>query len=351
MGEKNIRRIKSLTGLKAIAMLLIFWWHSALPNPSVDLGARCCEFFFVASGFLFASNHYTNDAMTLIDAIKYVLKKSIKIYPIYLLTFLVEVVLQGISNGTDIVNAVLDIFMLQSWSTSQSVFFSFNGTLWFAASLMYSYLLGCLVMGLLRGMRKVSVLLVLFAVCRYLIEYLNVKYGDAFLTINVHVNPFVRSLEFCCGMATASLGISIKDKIDKIDNRVYTLIEALVMVLVVGLVVKMEGIWLRAVYVYLFCALVMVFSFDKGLVSCVVSMKPLLYFGNIQLEFYMIHTIVCKTIQPLVTWSWWNWYFETALICFCVTLCCVGIYRFLFKRNMEKQMCKLVMKIEKSICG
>lgn len=48
-----MQRIGSLAGLKVIALLLLFWWHSPIPNPNVDIGARVCEFFFVVSGFWF----------------------------------------------------------------------------------------------------------------------------------------------------------------------------------------------------------------------------------------------------------------------------------------------------------
>ena len=56
--SKKPKRIDSLTGLKAIAMLSLFWWHSPIPNPPADLGARACEILFVASGFLVGYNYF-----------------------------------------------------------------------------------------------------------------------------------------------------------------------------------------------------------------------------------------------------------------------------------------------------
>ena len=49
MKSKNFaqQHLSSFGGIKVIAMLLLFWWHSSIPIPNVDLGARTCELLFV----------------------------------------------------------------------------------------------------------------------------------------------------------------------------------------------------------------------------------------------------------------------------------------------------------------
>lgn len=48
-------RLHAIAGLKIVALMVIFYWHSPLPKVGMpDLGARCVELFFVASGFLVA---------------------------------------------------------------------------------------------------------------------------------------------------------------------------------------------------------------------------------------------------------------------------------------------------------
>lgn len=53
MKSKNFaqQHLSSFWGIKVIAMLLLFWWHSSIPIPNVDLGARTCELLFVTSVF------------------------------------------------------------------------------------------------------------------------------------------------------------------------------------------------------------------------------------------------------------------------------------------------------------
>lgn len=49
---KEKTMINSLTGIKVIALLLLFVHHSSLPKLPFELGSRMCELLFVISGFL-----------------------------------------------------------------------------------------------------------------------------------------------------------------------------------------------------------------------------------------------------------------------------------------------------------
>lgn len=44
--ENGAEKLNSFSGLKLIALMMIFWWHSDFQKPILDLGARACEFFF-----------------------------------------------------------------------------------------------------------------------------------------------------------------------------------------------------------------------------------------------------------------------------------------------------------------
>lgn len=52
-----MKKIESFNSLKAIMLLILFYWHSPIPRYGLgDLGARTCEFLFVISGFCVAYN-------------------------------------------------------------------------------------------------------------------------------------------------------------------------------------------------------------------------------------------------------------------------------------------------------
>ena len=122
-GNKKIR-IKSLMGLKVIAIFLLFWWHSAIPNPNVDLGARTCEFFFIVWGFLVAYNYSSSHSQleaTWRESCLYVKRKLCGMWPLHFIAFLVCLFFMPIVDiltKKTVLEALMNVFLLQSWSSS-----------------------------------------------------------------------------------------------------------------------------------------------------------------------------------------------------------------------------------------
>ena len=58
---KGKQMINSLTGIKVIALLLLFIHHSSMPKLPFELGSRMCELLFVISGFLVGYNKYNKN--------------------------------------------------------------------------------------------------------------------------------------------------------------------------------------------------------------------------------------------------------------------------------------------------
>lgn len=85
---------KGIAGLKIIAAIMMFLWHSPVQQPAVDLGARLCEFFFVTSGFLFAiSNIPKADALSPSFVSGYMRRKLVQMWPVHFVGFLAAVFL------------------------------------------------------------------------------------------------------------------------------------------------------------------------------------------------------------------------------------------------------------------
>ena len=85
-------RVNSLAGLKVVALAMIFVWHFGF-FTTPDLGSRMCEFFFACSGVLEAIRHFGKYEYTLGESFDNFVKKFKKMYPVYLVTFVLALLL------------------------------------------------------------------------------------------------------------------------------------------------------------------------------------------------------------------------------------------------------------------
>lgn len=132
-------RLPSLTGMRWIAASLVFFFHSAYEmffnNPDANSiyfkifgqgGWAGVGFFFVLSGFVLTWSVRGNDT-----ARRFWRRRFFKIYPNHLVTFIAAAVLLIWVGATiDIGPAILNFFLLQSWSSSLAVEVSVNPVAW-----------------------------------------------------------------------------------------------------------------------------------------------------------------------------------------------------------------------------
>ncbi len=146
-------RLRSLQGLKALAIILMFYWHCPINNSPVDLGARICEFFFVASGFTMAYSYLQGDKLaTFKETLGYTKRKLFQIYPLYFVAFILCIRPRYLAlTIKSIVTILLNLTMLQAWSFDSEVSMSFNGTSWFVSCLMFCYLMTFIFFRIIRG--------------------------------------------------------------------------------------------------------------------------------------------------------------------------------------------------------
>lgn len=200
-------RITSVSGIKAVALILVFVWHTGVLKAP-DLGARMCELFFVCSGVLEALNHHGKYSYTLDETVSIVKSKLAKVYPLYFVTFLMAALLGGVglkewTIADNTTAAVLNLLMMQTWFSNLQ--FSFNGVSWFVADLMLCYLITPLLSWWIRQRETstdASVLrsyLVPFVVLFCIRALLQMGQYKGVINISNHSFPLSRMLEY--GMA------------------------------------------------------------------------------------------------------------------------------------------------------
>lgn len=299
---QKAQRIESLTGLKAVAMLLLFWHHSVLPLPEhVDIGARACEFMFLVSGFLVGYNNFYKEGTepTWNDSVQYVKKKVLKFWPLHMIALLMVLCKQLLYKEVNllsiktIVALVADASLLQAWSPSSEIFFSFNGASWFLSALMFCYFMAPFLCTFMKNMRTACKMFVAILVIRCFVEYVEQNTGGI-LGLNQHVSPVVRCMEFFMGMLLVPLIMWLKEHLPQstMTTLGVTLLELLGLASIVVLSFRKNETWGRSKFVLMFCVFLVIFALDAGIISKFFSLKPFRMFSSIQFEFYILHQAV-----------------------------------------------------------
>lgn len=295
-------RLLALSGLKVVAMFLIFWWHSDLEKPPVDLGARACEFFFVAAGFLFYYAHRDHPVpCTASGVFHYAKRKAASIWPIHFLCFLLTLLYidpaQWFCRDGALL-AALNLSLTHSFINNPTVYHSFNGVSWFCSSIMFCYVMAPLCARVLRTRGKAFLGLAASFAARYMLEWVQSAKPGAYWDISIHVFPLVRLLEFAMGMSCAALFLSVVSAGKARPSLpLCTALEAAALALTAALMISRQYEWLRAMFLLPFCLLVFVFAFDGGLISKLFSLRPVQFFASLQLEFFLIHQVMFRLIQ------------------------------------------------------
>lgn len=125
---KGVASIEALTGLRAIAAFIVFAYHYPLPADTwvpqwlysiMRSGNIGVPLFFTLSGFVICYNYY--DRLTtrpFKNMWPFLVNRFARIYPVYLLVFLIALVAVALTRPDRILPAVIwqQTFMLQSWN-------------------------------------------------------------------------------------------------------------------------------------------------------------------------------------------------------------------------------------------
>lgn len=306
--KDKITKINSLTGLKVLAMMLIFWWHAPIKNPSADLGARMCELLFVCSGFLVGYNYLRKskgEKPTWKDSFDYLKKKFLQVWPVHAICAIVCLVFLSsvpIFNGQTAIRLVFNLLLVQAWLPGQANFFSFNGASWFLSALLFCYFLSPMLCSAISNKRKALILLLVVCSLRIGLELISIHFPGQFFDISFHTFPPVRALEFFMGILLVPLYQILTQKRQKKESTrksfvFYTIIELLSLAFISFVIFNFDKSWIRGYFVAAFLPLVLVFSLDGGAISRLFSLKPLLLFSKIQFNFYLLHQVVIHLVS------------------------------------------------------
>lgn len=304
----NKKQILSLQGWRAIMMSIVVVSHVFGFNMIYGGAGEAMSFFFILSGFVL-SLAFGSKCLTLkfVEIKSFIKKRLNKIYPLYivmlffcLFMYIGFALIQG--EKGEIVNYLkfffIDAVLLQAWIPIKEYYMSLNGVAWFLSALMFSYVMFIPTNIVVNKIKERSTKLIYFAVSLTFVVLsiyeLVLKNGGVHQYYS-YVFPVYRYLEFVIGMFLAEI-FNINREI-KLKKTTFTIFEISIIVYfiveyIVGDIFSsqfgIDGV-ISIVQVFIMCILIYVFSFEKGIVSKMISNKLFMAFASISFEVYLIH--------------------------------------------------------------
>lgn len=310
---KGQSQINQLTGLRFVAALMVYLSHLQppvkAPRPVLTFmssGYSGVTLFFVLSGFVLAYNYY--ETMSWRTYLKFLLARWGRVYPLYAVLlgwFVVETLVKDLP----LKNIWQHVFMLQAWSPDLNVAYGYNSPAWslsVEAFLYVAFPLVCLLVAFFG--RSVS-LLISFCVGVFLINgvlafwFTKQGYGAIswFDPRSAHrwlyVMPLTRLGDFAVGIAAARL----YKHWDGTPPRSLSVLMILSVVLAVALMMVKQHLYsaysFDASYSPLFFVLILGLACSpNGLLSHLLSAKPLVLLGEASYALYLIHQTMIRRL-------------------------------------------------------
>ncbi|MFV0530360.1 MAG: acyltransferase family protein [Flavobacteriales bacterium] len=317
--------IKPLTSLRFFFALMIFLMHSfyevseetfignqasieKMFNSFFKYGHVGVTFFFVLSGFILAYNYQDRLLEKKVSIFDFYVYRIARIYPLHLF-LLGTVVLTnfgGVFGDFSIKKGLIFISKLtltQSFIPSHKFYFSYAGITWSISCEMFFYFMLPFLVWLFfyKIKRKKIRYTFLFITCLYVIivgELLQGVWKFNFL----YANPLIRVVDFLIGIFLFNIYRELK--VNKDLNRYnFTILEIVSVGLFFVFVYFQDSIPSQYHYAIFYWIpisfIILIFSFQKGFLSKILSHSILIFLGEISFSFYMLHYSVIGMVIPL----------------------------------------------------
>lgn len=301
-------KINSLTSLRFFFAFLVFLCHCRIFIPlnsnkinliiyhifeELYLGV---SFFYILSGFILSLNYQDKFLQKKINIKSFYIARIARIYPLHILTFIISIPLTITvlkSNFLEwIITAFANVFLIHSFIPVQSIYFSFNGVSWSISNEMFFYFLFPILIYLFSkwiNSKYKYLILFVFLIIPILTTIIKTHQYWTF-----YVNPLSRVFDFLLGIIIYNLYKSYSFK----KNTNYTILELSSIILFI--IFFLLHSWIPEVARFSFyywlpmSYLILIFSYQKGIISKFLSNRILIYLGEISFGFYLIHQLVIR---------------------------------------------------------
>ena len=299
--------------LRTLAFLNIYMLHAGHWNifgyPEWFGAISAVSFFFMLSGFLTGYSFSSESTHpNLSDYGPYMRRKLLKFYPLYALTTLCAISFsslpQDIASGypylfvPSSIQLLKNLLCIQSWFPDG--FLSYNGPCWFSSTLLFLTALNIPFFMLMRRISKQSKTTLWLIIC------LCFCFGGTFVYSYLTRNGSLQYLHYILPISRIGIyfgsmitGILIRPYTEKLSQRscsaaFFSLIEILSLAFWFFSLFFPWKTWMEwnAAWILPNAAVLIAFSFGKGILSRAFSSKILVQIGNLTFECYLIHSLL-----------------------------------------------------------
>lgn len=307
--------IKPLTSLRFVFAFMVFLTHMSF---LISSGGKTYEafyyrffyegyigvgFFFMLSGFILSYTYKESLLAEQSGKLLFYIKRLARIYPLHLITLLISipVFLMEESMDTPIFTKQFfaNVFLLQSFGPDRSYFFSGNALSWSISNELFFYALFPFLI-LAFHYYKWFTRVLLFVGCMLVIWLLPQINGGVEQHTFFYINPFTRLIDFALGILLFDIYKWLKGKNIASIATALEIVAVLLMTLFLYFHDEVSQAARYASYYWLpVAALILIFSFQAGKLSALLSQKWMVMLGEISFAFYMFHQLVIRYYQQL----------------------------------------------------
>lgn len=305
--------IKSLQSFRGIFALAIFFHHYCFYDEYnfVAGGDMGVCFFFILSGFVMTLGYKGQVLNERFSFRAYFLIRLARYYPLHLLCMLYYLLLIFRTITPQVLADLLpNLFLLQSWSLDEKIYFSGNAVSWFLSDMIFFYAIFPLIIRIFHWHPRLFVgvfataLIAYFGFVRFL--------PPDIMSPMIYIFPLTRLLDFSIGIVLCEIYFAVMVRFSKLHKS--CLINSIVETVSIAIVAfsciiyneipdiyRMTSMWWIPMML-----LVLVFSLTSdsnsgncGFWSRIFSWRPFIFFGDISFSFYMIHLFVFWTLEVI----------------------------------------------------
>lgn len=344
------QKIDSLQTVRALAFWGVFSSHCGV----TDLGAWGVSVFVLLSGFVMIYTYYDKTLEnTILGSIRFSIRKIKRLYPLHILMTLAAFVflIPTFAQYTFIYagGLLLNLLLLQDWIPNSAIFYSWNAVAWYLSLCLFLYAAFPFI---LQGIQKItsSTQAIIVAITIYFIQCL-IGFGLQYLHIEIpnidnfskwftYIFPVFRLGDFIIGCCFGYVYLHNKVSIDKVPASIFEITVVVTIYVVQTLFVNpigfvgTEGFRYNMLYTPTSLCLIYVFALRNGVVSNLLTCKPVLYLANISAYAFLIHQIVIRYIELIASHFEYSFHsnWEKLIIALVFTVFFSEIYLRLEKR-------------------